>query len=183
MIGDFIKDNYGSRKGLLQYHWDGILTRVGVYQHIAPSARKVQRVVFVCQGNICRSALAEVVFKKHSHIDAMSLGLDTTAGKPANPRLMKYAYDKAAIDLSEHRTTRFEDYEVQPCDLFVCMEIRQIRELKKRGVTNSSVLLGSFGDKPQARINDPYSANDRYMEKTVEDIVYHTVELAKSLER
>ncbi|SNB55488.1 low molecular weight phosphotyrosine protein phosphatase [Marinobacter sp. es.042] len=183
MIEDLIKDKYGSRRGLIQYHWDGLLTRVGAYQHRLPSVQEIRKVVFVCQGNICRSALAEVVFKKHSNVESTSVGLKTSTGKPANSRVVKYASSKASVDLSKHRTTRLEDYEVLPFDLFVCMEIRQIRELRKRGIKNVCVLLGSFGERQQARINDPYSANDRYMEKTVEDIVYHTVELAKCLER
>lgn len=181
MLRELIQNTYGSRKGFLRYQLDALLQKIGFYRLRLPPSQEINRVVFVCHGNICRSALAEMVFKKHSLIKVGSVGLDTTTGKPANPRLLKCATETAGIDLTAHRTTRLEDYEVQPGDLFVCMEIRQIRTLKKRGYTNSSVLLGAFGEKKLARINDPYSANDQYMKKAVGDIVYHTVELANSL--
>ncbi|WP_168203141.1 arsenate-mycothiol transferase ArsC [Marinobacter fonticola] len=163
----------------MHYQFDGLLQKLGLYRQRLPE--DIGRVVFVCQGNICRSALAEAIFKQHCDVDAVSLGLDTTSGKPANPRLMKVAKEKANMDLSAHRTTSLQDYEHRPTDLFVCMEIRQIRQLRKLGYTNPCALLGAFGDNQMCRINDPYSANDYFMEKTVENIAYHATQLAKAL--
>lgn len=183
MLKDFIKDNYGSRKGLLYYQWDGFLSLLGFYRHRLPPSDQIQRVVFVCQGNICRSALAEAVFRRNSDLEVVSLGLDTISGKPANDRLMDIASKKAGIDLSQHRTTSLRDYHARSTDLFVCMEINQIRELRRLGYEHPCVLLGSFGDNKLSRINDPYSANDRFMQKTVSDIVYHATHLARSLKR
>lgn len=182
MIRDFIKDNYGSRKGLLYYQWDGFLNRVGVYQHKIPAEPKVERVVFVCQGNICRSALAEAVFRQNSSLDAASLGLDTTSGKPADKRMIEIAKDKANIDLTDHRTTSLKDYEAKTGDLMVCMELRQIKQLRRLGFEHPCVLLGAFGKTKLPRINDPYCANERFMRKTVDDIVYHAICLADSLQ-
>lgn len=183
MLKDFIKDNYGSRKGLLHYQWDGFLNLVGLYRHRVPPSDRIQRVVFVCQGNICRSALAEAVFRQSSELEATSLGLATTTGKPANDRLMDIASKKAGIDLSQHRTTSLKDFQARSTDLFVCMELNQIRQLRRLGYANSCVLLGAFGDNKLSRINDPYSANDHFMQKTVNDIVYHATHLARSLKR
>lgn len=183
MLREFIQNKYGSRKGLLFYQLDGWLRRLGLYRHSLPETMEISRVVFVCQGNICRSALAEAVFRRHSSIEATSLGLDTVTGKPANPRLMKVAKEKAGIDLTDHRTTSVADFECEATDLLVCMELKQIRQLRKLGYTNHCVLLSHFGDEQLSRINDPYSANDRFMEKTVEDIVYFSKQLAASLKR
>lgn len=183
MLREFIQNNYGSRKGLLYYQFDGLLQKLGLYRHRLPKESDIERVVFVCQGNICRSALAEAIFKQHSNIDATSLGLDTTSGKPANPRLMKVANAKASIDLSDHRTTSLKDYDWRPTDFFVCMEINQIRQLRRLGYQNPCALLGAFGPNRLSRINDPYSANDQFMEKTVSDIIYHSSQLALSLKR
>lgn len=183
MLKDFIKDNYGSRKGLLYYQWDSLLRLIGLYRHRLPPNDRIERVVFVCQGNICRSALAEAVFRQNSDLEAASLGLDTTSGKPANDRLMEIAAKKAGIDLKQHRTTSLKDYQTRSTDLFVCMELNQIRQLRRMGYEHPCVLLGAFGDNKLSRINDPYSANDRFMQKTVNDIVYHATHLARSLKR
>lgn len=183
MLKDFIKDNYGSRKGLVYYHCDALVSSLGFYRHNLPSADKIHRVVFVCQGNICRSALAEAVFKQNSNVEAASLGLDTTTGKPANERLMEILKKNKdiAIDLSDHRTTSLCDFQERPTDLLVCMELGHIRQLQKLGYHQPCVLLGAFGEKKMSRINDPYSANDQFMEKTIDKIIYHATYLAQSL--
>lgn len=183
MLKDVIKDNYGSKRGFLYYQWDRLLILLGFYRHNLPLSKQIRRVVFVCQGNICRSALAETVFKQNSSIEATSLGLCTTTGEPANERLVDMLRKKKHIDLSDHRTTSQGDYQSRPTDVFVCMELGQIRELQKLGYYQPCLLLGAFGEKKMSRINDPYSANDRFMEKTIENIIYHTTHLSQSLKR
>lgn len=183
MLKDVIKNSYGSRKGFLYYYWDGLLILFGFYRHHIPSRDKIRRVVFVCQGNICRSALAEAVFRQNSSLEVASIGLSTTTGEPANKRLMETLKQKTHMDLSHHRTTSQNDYQSRPTDLFVCMELSQIRRIKKLGYSQPCVLLGAFGEKKMSRINDPFSANDSFMEKTLEDIIYHTTHLAQSLKR
>jgi len=183
MLREYVMNRFGSKKGFLRYCLDEIYCRSGLYREYTRYQRPPERLVFVCQGNICRSALAEWVFKNHSDIEAISLGLKTNTGKGANPRLLKIAYETKNIDLSSHKTTSVEDYEARPGDAFVCMEAQHIKEIKSLGFSGPFLLLGSFGEKKTYRINDPYSANDTFMVKTVDDIVYHTVELAKSLEK
>lgn len=183
MLREFIQNNYGSRKGLLYYQLDALLHYLGLHSHRLPPSHEIKRLVFVCQGNICRSALAEWVFKSHSDIEAISLGLNTSTGKGANPQLLKIAYETKNIDLSSHKTTSIEDYEPKAGDVFVCMQASHIKAIKSLGYDGPFLLLGSFGKKKTFRINDPYSTNDTFMGKTIGDIVYHTVELAKSLKR
>jgi protein-tyrosine-phosphatase len=183
MFREYIMNNFGSKKGLLRYLRDELSYRVGLFQHYTRWETAPERLVFVCQGNICRSALAEWVFKSHSDVDAISLGLNTNTGKGANPRLLKIAHDTRNIDLSSHKTTSVEDYVHRVGDVFVCMEASHIKAIESLGYNGPFLLLGSFGKKKTFRINDPYSANDTFMGKTIDDIVYHTVELAKSLKR
>ncbi len=183
MFREYIMDRFGSKKGLLRYLRDGLAFRLGNFRQYAQWETPPERLVFVCQGNICRSALAEWVFKSHSDIEAISLGLNTHTGKKANPRLLKIAFERKNIDLSSHKTTSVEDYVPKPGDAFVCMEASHIKKIESLGYGRPFLLLGLFGKKKTFRINDPYSANDTFMAKTVDDIVYHTVELAESLKR
>ena len=118
-LREYIMNRFGSKKGLLRYCHDEIYCRIGLYRDYTRFERPPERLVFVCQGNICRSALAEWVFKNHSDIEAISLGLNTDTGKGANPRLVKIAYETKNIDLSCHQTTSVEDYEPRAGDVFV----------------------------------------------------------------
>src|SRR5680860_453713 len=183
MLREYVMNKFGSKKGLLRYFRDEVSYRRGLFLHYTRWETQPKRLVFVCQGNICRSALAEWVFKSHSDIEAISLGLNTNTGKGANPRLLKIAYETKNIDLSSHKTTSVEDYVPLAGDVFVCMEASHIKAIESLGYSGPFLLLGSFGKKKTYRINDPYSANDIFMAKTIDDIVYHTVELAKSLKR
>lgn len=183
MLGALIKNNYGSKKGFVRYHYDDLIYKLGMYKHSMPAVGDINRVIFVCQGNICRSALAEAVFRQKSAIMTGSIGLNTTTGKPANPRLMKIARARTGIDLSSHLTKSIDEFTEEPGDVFVCMEINQLKCIGEKKYDSPCLLLGAFGEITQPRINDPFSANDTFMEKTIDDIVYHTVELAKSLKR
>lgn len=181
MFRTHVMNTYGSKKGFLFYMRDALAYRVGKLRKYTRWETPPQRLVFVCQGNICRSALAEWVFKNHSDVDAISFGLNTHTGKGANPRLLKAANERKNMDLSSHITTSVEDYVPRTGDAFVCMEVDHITEIKGLGYSQPCLLLGYFGENKTYRINDPYSANDTFMAKTVDDIAYHTVELAKSL--
>jgi protein-tyrosine-phosphatase len=183
MFREYIMNRFGSNRGLLRYCIDEIYCRIGLYRDYTRWEHPPERLVFVCQGNICRSALAETVFKSHSDLKAISLGLNTDTGKGANPRVIKFARNTRNIDLLSHKTTSVEDYVANPGDVFVCMEARHIKAIENLGYKGPFLLLGTFGAKKTFRLNDPYSANDTFMVKTIDDIVYHTVELAKSLER
>lgn len=181
MFREYIMNTFGSKRGLLRYVRDTVHFRFGFFRLYTRLEKPPERLVFVCRGNICRSALAERVFKSHSDIPVISLGLNTHTGKGANQRLLKTAYETKNIDLSSHKTTSAEDYVPSSGDVFVCMEAGHIKEVESLGYSGPFLLLGSFGRKKTIRINDPYSANDNFMEKTIDDIVYHTAELAKSL--
>jgi protein-tyrosine-phosphatase len=183
MFREYIMNKFGSKKGLLRYLRDEVSCRIGLFRRYTRCETPPERLIFVCQGNICRSALAEWVFKSHSDIEAISVGLNTHTGKGANPRLLKIAHETKNIDLSSHTTTSVEDYVPKAGDVFVCMEASHIKTMESLGYNGPFLLLGSFGKKKTFRINDPYSANDTFMAKTIDAIVYHTVELAKSLKR
>lgn len=93
MVRETIMNRFGSKKAMLRYFIDELYYRVGLYRGYTWFESPPERLVFVCQGNICRSALAEWVFRNHSDIEAISLGLNTNTGKSANPRLLKIAYE------------------------------------------------------------------------------------------
>lgn len=176
-------NRFGSKKGFLRYYVDELYYHLGFYRDYTRYERPPERLVFVCQGNICRSALAEWVFRNHSDIEAISVGLKTHTGKSANRRLLKIAHETNNIDLSSHKTTSIEDYVPRVGDVFVCMEARHIKIMESLGYNGPFLLLGTFGRKKTFRINDPYSANDAFMGRTINDIIYHTVELANSFKR
>jgi protein-tyrosine phosphatase len=128
-----------------------------------PDPADVRRLVFVCHGNICRSAFADVVGRA-AEFRVASFGLSTDAGKPAHPPAVATAKN-LGFDLSAHRTTRIEDFEAKPGDLLLAMETRQLRRLAANQSLDGlpRALLGSYASPPVPHLHDPYELDPDYM--------------------
>ncbi|WP_332310837.1 arsenate reductase/protein-tyrosine-phosphatase family protein [Novosphingobium aquimarinum] len=129
-----------------------------------PEAKDVKRLVFVCHGNICRSAYADVLARKFG-ASASSFGLSTSTGKPAHPPIAAIA-DARHLDLHGHLTTAVEDYQPQPGDYLLAMEVRHLRKIAANPALRAIPrgLLGSYGRVPVPHLHDPYKLNPAYAE-------------------
>ena len=96
------------------------------------------KILFVCLGNICRSAAAEAVMKKlvqaqdmTSNFEIDSAGLiNYQEGEPADPRMRAHAARRGYIVDSISRPIRTSDF--FDFDLIIGMDDRNIDELKQR---------------------------------------------------
>lgn len=158
-----IRRIFGSRRGLLNFLkfflLQAFLHRYSKYG-VLPS--KIERVVFVCKGNICRSALAEAVFKSEVSRMVTSFGLDTTSGCSAHPPIIEAA-KILGYDLDKHITTDVTDFVAQVNDVYVCTEPSHILQLEKCIPNCNIVLLGLWGSPKRVYIHDPYSTDESYV--------------------
>lgn len=182
-LTESLNNNFGGKKGfvltLRDVFFGGFFVKREFHRHVNPAS--VTRVVFVCQGNICRSALAEIIFKSESNLPVRSIGLDTKTGKEANPRMVKTAKD-LGFDLTVHRATNIDDFKFKETDLLVCMQPEHIKMLNGLGLRNQKILLGAFHNSIfRIRIPDPYSANDSYMRNCAEIVIEATKLLSEKL--
>ncbi len=128
--------------------------------------QRVRRVVFVCLGNICRSAYAYRVAASLG-MSSASIGLSTCTGA-ASPESALRAAQRCGVDLSTHRATDMRDFEVLPGDLLLAMEIRHARELRRRLAGRNDVqiaLLGLWCTPPAPHLHDPYTLSDAYFDQ------------------
>ena len=123
----------------------------------------VQSVLFVCQGNICRSPLAEAYFrslieKQGRPITVRSAGLETTPGKPAHSNAIAVALEHR-LSLDGHATNQVDMELLDQSDLIIVMEIAQkdrIRRVNPRS-KGRVLLLGGFDSVGPLEIADPYN--------------------------
>ena len=158
---DWIKNNFGSKKGMLR-DFSG---RVGWRFH--PAARNpinlsaVERLVFVCKGNICRSAMAQAV-SEAAGFPALSFGFDTTPGKPADPGMQRVS-ERNGYDISSHRTASLDTYSSIPGDLVLFFESAHLAQLSSRmGPVAKTELLGMWARPRRPYIHDPYGGSPIY---------------------
>ncbi|MFM9853745.1 MAG: low molecular weight phosphatase family protein [Sphingomonadaceae bacterium] len=152
---------FGSARGAVRLglSYLQVGARLAAIQSADPAT--ITRLVFVCQGNICRSAFAEAVAIRRGAQTA-SFGLSTHTGGPAHPPAVAVA-SAMGYDLTSHRTTRVEDYEPLPGDLLLAMEVRQLHRLATlpRLAAQPRNLLGRWSGTPH--LHDPFELDDAYM--------------------
>jgi len=175
-----IRPRFGTLRGLvrLALSYPQLFLGLGAGRPVDPAT--VRRLVFVCQGNICRSAFAESAARR-AGLRAASLGLSTTPGRPAHPPAIKAA-QALGNDLQAHRATDLADYQPQPGDLLLAMEVRQLGRLaadpRLRDVPRA--LLGRWTQPMMPHLHDPYGLDDRYMARCLARIDRAVARLALS---
>jgi protein-tyrosine phosphatase len=138
---------------------------VGLHRMVLKSRfpKRVERVLVLCTGNICRSPFAACwlqarVSEQNGSLEIASAGLDTTPGKEAYP-LAAVTSRKHGIDLDRHRTTLVSAELVGKADVILVMELAHIRQLLEKfpEVSRKTFLLGHFAqERPLTDIRDPY---------------------------
>jgi protein-tyrosine phosphatase len=127
---------------------------------------RVRRVVFICLGNICRSAFAHMVAQRLG-MPVASAGLSTCTGA-ASPASALQAARRGGCDMTAHRATDLRDFEVRSGDLFLVMEVRQAHELRRRLGERDDVevvLLGLWCEPPMPHLHDPFTLGDAYFDQ------------------
>lgn len=177
-----IKIRYGSKKGLLRYVTYEVLRFIGVYRKFAEvDFTQVKRLVFVCQGNICRSPLGEAVARQQG-VTAISFGLNTRGGDPADSRAIAWA-EANGYNLKEHKTQRVDQYEPKEGDLLIGMEPRHILKLQAEFAQApvQITLIGLWLKTPLAYLHDPYNAKAEYFSRCEQLVVESTNDLLRAM--
>ncbi|MES0883769.1 low molecular weight protein-tyrosine-phosphatase [Roseibium sp. SCP14] len=119
-------------------------------------------VLFVCLGNICRSPLAEGVFRSivdeagltdSFEIDSAGTGA-WHVGNPPDPRSIEIA-SKHGIDISGQRARQVEEFDFERFDTILAMDRNNLASLKlMAGHGKAKVRL--FLNAPAQDVPDPY---------------------------
>jgi len=182
-INRWLADHYGSRSGYVRTYWYRIRYFLGNYRDCKqvdwPS---VERLVFVCKGNICRSAYAEAVAKSLG-VDSVSCGVDTRKDFPANDDAIRAAEEKG-MNLREHRTTPIQLLDIRDSDLFIAMEPWQIEYISREyGEECKCSLLGLWRRPVSPHIQDPFGASREYFNHCFNYIEKSVYEIAGKISK
>ena len=143
----------------------------------------VQRLVFVCWGNICRSPYAEYRARSLG-LSAVSFGLSTSTGARADAIASRVAA-RRGVDMASHRTCDAGDFEIRAGDLLFAMEPRQAKQMIKRfaAVQCQFTLLGLWSKPRRVHIHDPHQLSEAYFDRCYSVIDTALVNIAKFLPR
>lgn len=121
--------------------------------------KKVNSVIFVCLGNICRSPIAEgvardLVMKHDLNIKCDSAGT-SSYHNGENPCTNSQKVSKNhGIDISNYRSTQVTKKDFEKFDLIIGLDKNNVSDLKQMGCKDP-LLLGDFGFNGQD-VPDPY---------------------------
>jgi protein-tyrosine phosphatase len=175
-----IRRRFGTLRGLVRLALSYPQLFLGQSADQPADPATIRRLVFVCQGNVCRSAFAHVAARR-AGLRAASLGLSTTTGRPAHPPAIDAAR-ALGHDLSSHSATDLADYVPQAGDLLLAMEVRQMQRLAAdpRLSQVPRMLLGRWTRPMMPHLHDPYGLDDRYMAQCLRRIDAAVARLAFS---
>ncbi|MBS1188697.1 MAG: protein tyrosine phosphatase [Rhodocyclaceae bacterium] len=166
-VSDYLALAHGGKRAFARMLWHRVRAGAGAFERYRQvDWQRVSRVVFVCKGNICRSAFAGSRFRTRG-MAAASAGLDADPGKPADPRAARVARC-LGTDLGNHRSTHIAALELGPGDLLVAFEpdhADRLRPLASASPGAQLTLLGLWSPAPPiVYFHDPYGCPETYFE-------------------
>lgn len=144
----------------------------------------MQRILFVCLGNICRSPLAEGIMlhlkdkhKLNVHIDSAGTA-SYHIGEAPDPRTIANA-KKNGVDLSQLRARQFGTKDFEQFDLIYVMDKSNLKNVKRLAANEDHVrkvdlFLGLLNNGIE-EVPDPYYESEEVFEE-VFHLVYKTCE-------
>jgi protein-tyrosine phosphatase len=154
---------FGTPRGAARLALSYAELALGMAPLIVPKPDQLRRFVFVCHGNICRSAYAEALARRAGYATA-SFGLSTTTGTAAWPPLAALTEERG-VSLERHAATAVADYQHQAGDYLLVMEVRHLRRLAAdpQLALQPRGLLGSYARFPVPHLHDPYKLDPAYI--------------------
>lgn len=151
-----------------------------------------KKIVFVCTGNICRSAMAhwymhkkvkEIGLENEYIID--SAGTNAYTGDRATDFAIK-VMKKYDTDLTNHRATYIEETDLREADIILCMtHAHKVRVLNRypKLVDKTFTLKEYLGGKDYIDIDDPWGYGIDVYTSCAKEIVYYVDKLIEKISR
>jgi protein-tyrosine-phosphatase len=135
------------------------------------------RILFVCTGNTCRSAIAEALARKViierglSDVEILSAGTSAWDGAPASDGALLVGMERG-LDLSQHRAQTLTRELVRDSALVLAMGPHHLERIEALGGAGRSYLLTDFASHGlSARpVNDPIGGELEVYRATADEL-------------
>ncbi len=145
---------------------------------------KVERLIFLCTGNVCRSAYAEAYVEAYAaahELQVMSCGINALTNSTANHTAIQVSEERG-FKLFDHRSINVDDVIFEPTDLVLGFDMTHVDKLLAVSTKFDCQvsLVGIWGNVPSNVLPDPYGCSAEYfhhsfdwIERSIDKIENH----------
>ncbi|OUY06696.1 low molecular weight protein-tyrosine-phosphatase [Acinetobacter populi] len=126
---------------------------------------KIENILVVCVGNICRSPMAEYFLKqKFPNLSISSAGISGLIGHPADDKALQ-CMDRLNIDMRSHIARKLNADLIKKADLILVMSNNQQSHLEKTWpfAKGKTFRLGHWQNR---NVPDPYQHDQAFFDQT-----------------
>jgi len=137
------------------------------------------KIMFICTGNICRSAMAHVMLEKRAKeenkdIEVYSCGVYAENGDKSTEEAIAVMNESYDVDLKKHRATNIANSKIEEMDVILCATTLHKNNVLNRypNLEGKVFTMKEYANYPQndMDINDPWGCNYETYKRCAEEI-------------